>query len=61
MAIGTGILIWLIPLSVILITVFILWIVTSIIRESKFKEMTQEDLEKHNKQEKIRKSKSKKV
>lgn len=48
MALGTDILIWLIPLIVILIAVFILWIVTSVIRGKNFKEMTAEDLEKHN-------------
>lgn len=44
MALGTDILIWLIPLIVILIAVFILWIVTSLIRKDKFKEMTAEDI-----------------
>ena len=49
MALGLDLLIWLIPLIVILIAVFILWIVTSIIRNKDFHEMTAEDLAKTQK------------
>jgi cytochrome c-type biogenesis protein CcmH/NrfF len=54
-----GFLIWLIPLVVILIAIFILWIVTSIIRGKDYKEMTQEELETHNKKDKTRKKRVK--
>lgn len=52
MAVGNDILIWLLPLIVILIAVFILWIVSSIIRTSKFKELSEEDVDRHNKRKK---------
>lgn len=60
MTIDTGILIWLIPLIIILIAVFILWIVTTWIRASKVNEMTEEDVEQDvEKHDRVKKNKKK--